>query len=244
MILIRLACRPPNYPNIKTTQLVNSGNRKGDGLIVVTMRRSLTIASLALLAVTSAVAANPPADAWRIGPIIKGRNYSVGMPPAMQRSSQGPTFAFPAEGNGHVHYVTLGTEPLEGARQITVRYRIDAAPGTRFVAQEDGSPGTFGLAFQRAGDNWTARGRYEAYRWYSPSAVPLSPGVHTFTARFDDPNWVGVMTSRSGTNPEGFASALANAESVSMTFGGSSGRGHGVFATAPARFTLLDFRIS
>lgn len=241
---IHLACRPRVYPDIQTAQLVNSGNRKGDRLIVFKMRRSLTIASLVLLTATSAVAANPTADAWRIGPIIKGRNYSVGMPPAMQRSTQGPAFAFPAEGSRHVHYVTLETGSLEGARQITVRYRIDAAPGTRFVAQEDGSPGTFGLEFQRAGDNWTARGRYEAYRWYSPSAVPLSPGVHIFTARFDDPNWVGVMTSRSGTNPEGFAGALADAESVSMTFGGSSGRGHGVFATAPARFTLLDFIIS
>jgi len=207
------------------------------------MKKPIVFAALARAAAGAPVAAQVPAKAWRIGPIIKGRNYSVGMPLSMQEGPLGPTFAFPIEGRGHVHYVSLGTGPLEGARQITVRYRIDAARGTRFVAQEDSSPGMFGFAFQRAGDNWTARGRYEAYRWYSPNTAALTPGTHTFIARLDDPAWIGVMSSKSGTNRAGFAAALADTESVSMTFGGNSGRGHGVYSTAPARFTLLDFRI-
>ena len=32
--------------------------------------------------------------------------------------------------------MTVPTRPLEGARRITLTYRIDAAPGTRFVPQD------------------------------------------------------------------------------------------------------------
>ena len=127
---------------------------------------------------------------------------------------------------------------------MTIRYRVDALPRTRFVAQESGANGTFGLAFQRAGDNWSAKGRYETYRWYSPVIVPLEPGVHTFKARLDDPRWKAVMSTTAASNPAAFAAALAQTESVSLTFGGPGGRGHGVYATAPATFTILHFSIN
>lgn len=188
-------------------------------------------------------AAAQPADAWRIGPVIRGKNYSVGIGGTLRDGPQGPWFQFPTEGRGHIHYVTLNTGPIEGARQITVRYRIDADRGTRFVAQEDRSPGRFGLVLHRSGDTWTAKGRYEAYRFYTPTTLDLSPGVHSFTARLDDPRWIGVLRSTAGNNPQAFAGMLADTQGLSLTFGGSSGRGHGVYSTAPAKFTLLDFRI-
>lgn len=208
------------------------------------MKKHIAFAALAIAVVAgTAVAAQPPAEAWRIGPVIKGRNYSIGMPSTLARGPQGATFAFPQEGQGEMHYATLPTGPLEGARTITVRYRIDAAPGARFIAQETGETGTIGLAFQRAGDNWSGRGRFAGYRWYSPAAVPLAAGTHTITASLDDPRWVGVMGAQSGSDPQAFRQALTDTESVSLTFGSAGRRGHGVFATAPARFTLLDFRI-
>lgn len=200
--------------------------------------------SAAVAVIGGSVIAQVPADAWRIGPVIKGRNYSVGMPATMQPGPQGPMFDFPSRQQGHVHYVSLDTGPLEGARKITVRYRIDGAQGVRFVQQEGSpSPAQIGLVFQRAGDTWTARGRYESYRWYSPETKPLAPGVHSISVRLDDPDWGAVMTSKAATNPRGFAEALADTQSVGFTFGGDGGRGHGVYATAPARFTLLEFRI-
>lgn len=207
------------------------------------MQTGLTTIALAGLAFSGMASAQVPAENWLIGPNIKGRNYSVGMPHAMDESPAGPTFDFPSAKTGHVHYVTLQTGPLDGAREIVLRYRIDASRNARFVAQEDGSAGIFGLAIHRAGDNWTAKGRYESYRWYSPTTLTLSPGVHTLKVSLDDPNWRGVLSSKSGKNTKGFANALVNAESASMTFGGNSGRGHGVYATGPAKFTLLDFRI-
>jgi hypothetical protein len=210
--------------------------------------RMNTLAPLALVAAAAAAssaayAASPPASAWEIGPVIRGKNYSVGISGTLREGPQGPWFAFPTEDQGHIHYVTLGTRPIEGARRISVRYRIDAPPSTRFTAQQTGGPGQFGLVFQRRGDNWSAKGRFETYRWYSPQIAPLSPGVRTFTARLDDPRWVGVERSTAASNPEAFAAALADTESVSLTFGDANGRGHGVYASAPARFTLLDFRI-
>lgn len=208
------------------------------------MKSFLPLALIAGAAASIAVAAAPPAEAWQIGPIIRGKNYSVGISGTLRPGPQGPWFAFPEQGRGHIHYVTLPTGSIEGARQITVRYRIDAAPGTRFIAQEYGHAGNFGLAFQRMGDNWSAKGRFDTYRWYSPSILPLTPGTHTFTARLDDPRWISVGYNPASANPQAFAAAMAQAESVSMTFGAEGGRGHGVYSTAPARFTLLDFRIS
>ncbi len=225
---------------------------RGKRGIGTTARMKKTILALALGAATVtgtlapaavALAAGPAAEQWSIGPVIRGRNHSVGMPPSLRPGRDGATFDFPVRGQGSVHYVSLDTAPLQGARRITLRYRVDAAPGARFVAEETGQQGKLGLAFHRAGDNWTAKGRYEAYRWYSPGIVPLTPGVHTFSARLDDPRWIGVMRSTGANNPEAFAAALANTETVSLTFGAEDGRGHGVYATAPARFTILDFRI-
>lgn len=207
------------------------------------MKTLLASLALGIAGIGTVAVAAPPPEAWEIGPVIRGKNYSKGMPVTMQDGPQGPWFAFPMQGRGEVHYVTLPVNSLEGARMITLRYRIDAAPGTRLVSADGSAQGIFGLAFQRAGDNWTARGRYETYRWYSPEAPVMTPGTHTFTVRLDDPRWGAIMTSNAGTNPQAFAAAKAEAQSVSMTFGGGTGRGHGVYATGPARFTLLDFRI-
>lgn len=201
------------------------------------------LAIIAAIAAPVAYAVAQPADAWRIGPVIRGKNYSVGISGTLRDGPQGPWFQFPTEGRGHIHYVTLNSGPLEEARQITVRYRIDADRRAAFIAQEDRSPGQFGLVLHRAGDTWTAKGRYEAYRFYTPTTLNLAPGVHTFTARLDDPRWKGVLRSTAASNPQAFAGMMAETQAVSLTFGGSSGRGHGVYSTAPAKFTLLDFRI-
>ena len=143
--------------------------------------------ALSVSAIASSLVAQVPAEAWQIGPVIKGRNHSVGMPATLQPSRDGASFNFPQRG-GSVHYVTLNTGPLQRARSINVRYRIDARPGVQFIAGETGREGLVGLVFHRAGDTWTAKGRYEAYRWYSPEAAPLSPGIHTMSVRLDDPN--------------------------------------------------------
>lgn len=210
------------------------------------MKRALTLVALAAsLAAGTAIAAGPPADMWEIGPIIHGKNYSQRMPLHPQETRAGASFAIPSPTavDGHVHYVTMRTGPLEGARRLTLRYRIDAAPGTRFVPQESPQlPATLSLYFQRAGDGWTMR--QPDWRWYAPTnrTMPLAPGTHTVSIGLDE-DWVAMTGPGAHANPRGFRAALEDTTRVGFVFGSEGGRGHGVFATAPARFTILDFRI-
>lgn len=215
------------------------------------MKTFLAIAAPAALLVTGLAAipapsaAQPSAGAWEIGPFIRGRSLSPGMPSRLDATEQGPSFAIPGPdaSDGHVHYVTVPTRPLEGARRITLRYRIDAPRGTRFVPQEDpGRTATLSLYFQRRGDSWTMR--HPDYRWYAPNdrVVPLSPGTHEISIGLDE-DWIAMTGPGAHANPRGFAEALAQTARVGFVFGSDGGRGHGVYATQPARFTILDFEI-
>lgn len=202
-------------------------------------------AAAATLFAGSTVAAGPPAEAWEIGPVIRGKNYSHRMPLRPDAGREGASFAIPGPtaAQGHVHYVTTPTRPLAGARRITLTYRIDAAPGTRFVPQETPDmPGTLSLYFQRAGDGWTTR--QPDWRWYAPAnrTVPLSPGTHRISIGLDE-DWIAMTGPSAFANRRGFADALAETARIGFVFGSHSARGHGVFATRPARFTIIDFRV-
>lgn len=202
--------------------------------------------AVALAAVAgTASAAAPPARDWEIGPVIRGKNYSYRMPLRPDEGREGPSFAIPGptKADGHVHYVTVPTRPLAGARAIVLRYRIDAAPGTRFVPQESPElPATLSLYFQRAGDGWTTR--QPDWRWYAPTSrtMPLKPGTYTVWIGLNE-DWIAMTGPGAHANPRGFRAALAQTARVGFTFGSEGGRGHGIYATRPARFTILDFRV-
>lgn len=207
-----------------------------------------SIGAFAVLAASATVSAAPDAAGWVIGPIIRGKNYSQGMPLQPQPTRTGWYFDFPVGSReaGHVHYVTYRPAPIRANSELVVRYRVDAKPGTRFVPQESPDrPALVSLYFQRRGDNWTAKGRFDYYRWYAPNETihQITPGEHEFRIRLDDPRWFSVWGNSAGSNPEAFQAALADVDQIGILFGSDAGRGHGVFATAPARFTLLSFRI-
>lgn len=208
--------------------------------------RIIAFAAAAFAAIAaSASAAPPPAGEWEIGPIIRGRNYSVNMPLRPEASRAGPSFAIPGptKAEGHVHYVTTATRPLAGARRIVLTYRIDAAPGTRFVPQESPDrPAILSLYFQRAGDGWGRR--QPDWRWYAPNdrVVPLRHGTHTVSIALSE-DWIAMTGPSAHANREGFREALAETARIGFVFGSDAGRGHGVYATRPARFTILDFRV-
>lgn len=210
------------------------------------MRHHLALfaAAFSLLA-GAALAAGPPAEMWEIGPVIRGKNYSYRMPLRPEPSRAGPSFEIPSPSaaDGHVHYVTVPTRPLAGARRITLTFRIDAAPGTRFVPQESPElPAILSLYFQRAGDGWTRR--QPDWRWYAPNdrVVRLRPGTHTVSVGLDE-DWIAMTGPGAHANPRGFRAALEETARVGFVFGSPAARGHGVYATAPARFTILDFRV-
>ena len=188
-----------------------------------------------------------PADAaaWTIGPIIRGRNYSQGVPlHPVPRRGGGWHIDLP-RAPGSVHYVTFRHGPLAGKRRLVLRYRLEAAPGVRLLAASDGKSGSMiTLYFQRSGDNWSGRGRFEAYRWYATFATqaPIEPGSHEMVASLDGA-WTAVETSSARTNPAAFRAALAAADRVGFVLGGGDGYGHGVFATGPARLVVTGFRV-
>ncbi|HZF93553.1 MAG TPA: hypothetical protein VEZ20_01640 [Allosphingosinicella sp.] len=185
------------------------------------------------------------ATAWTIGPIINGRNYSVNMPlhPTPRRGG-GWEIDLPRN-PGSVHYVTFPHGSLAGKTRIRMRYRIEADPGVRILPSTDPNlPSILTLYFQRAGDNWRARGRYETYRWYATFAShsPLAAGTREIVAPLNG-GWTAVGTSTVRTAPAAFRDALAEADQVGFVLGGGDGYGHGVFATGRARLIVTEFAV-
>lgn len=212
-------------------------------------RRHFLASSTAFACVAAAPlrAGGRPVPMWEIGPVINGRNFSVGMPRFPEPSAEGWFFDFPGprRSDGHVHYLTRRTGRLDQARGLRLRYRIDASPATRFVPQEfPDRTATLSLFIQRAGDDWAARGRTQFHRWYSPEkrVIALEPGEHELAILFDE-NWISVMGSDQARSPRAFEDTLVEASRIGFTLGSAGGRGHGVYATGPARFTVLDFSV-
>ena len=205
----------------------------------------LAIAALTLAATPAAQAAPPPADLWTIGPVIGARNHSVGMPLRPTPRRDGSWHIDLPRPPGSVHYVTFGHGPLTGKSRIVMRYRVELAPGVRIAPPSSpNGPSIITLYFQRAGDNWTARRRFETYRWYATfaSQMPITAGGHVMTAPLNA-NWTAIQTSSARTQPQAFRDAIANADQVGFVLGGGDGYGHGVFATGRARIVVLDFRV-
>ena len=194
------------------------------------------------------VSADPMvASAWQIGPITPTRNYSVNMPLTPAPHPDGWSFDFPQpdKAAGHVHYLTFVHGPLTGKSRIVLRYRIEAEPGIQiFPTNYPDWPSILTMYFQRKGDDWSGRGKYETYRWWATfrTHMPLTPGNHELSVGLDE-NWTAVQISSAASNPKAFRDAIRNAERVGFTFGGGDGFGHGVYATGPARFVVTGFEV-
>ena len=165
--------------------------------------------------------------------------WSPGMPSRPVPDGDGWGFTFPTNPASHVHYVQNFDPPnLEPGKSIRVRFRVS---GQGFTAQEwPDEPATVSLLIQRKGDDWTARGKMAGHRWYSAQQVTLAEGEHTMTVPLDVAHWGDVF---GGKAPVLFSEALRHADNVGLVFGSPSGRGHGVYATGPATFTLLEFGV-
>jgi hypothetical protein len=214
--------------------------------------RAAALATLTLL-VASAVSAQSRggsaagdygASDWMIGPILDGRNYSRGVPLHPTPIRNGGWFIDLPQAPGNVNYVTFRHGSLAGKTRIVMRYRVEAAPGVRIIPRNYPQwTGSITPYLQRAGDNWSARGRFEAYRWYGTFATrPLMPGEHQIVAPLNA-NWTAIEKSSARTNPRAFQDAVLDADQVGFVLGGGDGYGHGVSATGPARLVVLDFRI-
>lgn len=201
------------------------------------------------------------ASDWYLGPHPYGVNRSVGVPLNPEAGAEGPTFAIPV-GNwdgppdpinetprsntgGHVHAMSINYGSLTGKKLIRAKVRVDVPEGVSIAPHTagPGAPAMMGLYFQEKGDDWSAGGDYEDYRWYTSFAeiTPVVNGVFEIVAPLDGP-WTATQTSSRAGNPQGFKLAVDNAQAIGLTFGGGSGLSHGFYATGPgARLTLLEF---
>ncbi|GLR48039.1 hypothetical protein [Sphingomonas astaxanthinifaciens] len=207
--------------------------------------RILSLAALLALPLAAASAAPPPPSAWTVGPIVYGVSRSPGLPLRPQRAAGGAIAVAIPPAPYSLHGLTFAPGSLAGKRRIVMRYRVEAAPGTALIATSDHrSPGIITLFLQRRGDDWSAQGLFETYRWYATFATQtLRPGAEQTMVAPLNANWTAVMTSSARTRPAEFRAALADASAVGVVLGGGDGFGHGVEASAPARLVITDFRI-
>jgi hypothetical protein len=201
-----------------------------------------------LLALIPARRTDPTiAAGWTIGPIVNGEN----------RSPRAYAFPHPeaiiaveiphgtvGDRIGELSGLTFVHGPLAGKSRIIARFRVEGEDGVKIIPSQPGPIGWATPFFQRRGDNWGAQGKYEAYRWFATHHTKhLVVGEEYEMSAPLDHGWTATQTSTQINNPAGFHDALANAESVGIVFGGGDGYAHGICATGPARFVLLDFQV-
>jgi len=149
---------------------------------------------------------------------------------------------------GHVNYVQWFRSIFPWAKsppKLKVGGRIEArfkltGDGVEPDEFKDGRPATVSLIIQRKGDNGSAVGKYQSYRWYSTQQAELKAGEFSLTANLRVDEWGDIYN---GHDSDAFASALKNFESVGFVLGSGGGRGHGVVTTQDARLTLLSFKV-
>src|SRR5215471_6136087 len=142
-------------------------------------RRSFLLGGVTLVASqgssASPVAISLDPTRWLIGPVIRGKNYSPGMPSQPSATGRGWSFNFPAQDG--VHYVTTSLSgPPMGRGEVKVRFSI--AGSGRLVPTQGDPPARMRLFLQRRGDDWSGDGAREFYRWWSVSNVVLTAGQH------------------------------------------------------------------
>lgn len=177
-------------------------------------------------------------DGWYIGPMVHGTNFSKNLPKRPTLTNTG--WKIKMEADSELDSVTIDTGPLPKKGFITATLLL-SNPLALYPSEQKLLPAGFSIFIQRKGDNWSAKGEYEHYRWYSP-IVPLNNTLKTLRMPLDADleQWRSIMGQ--GT-PEGFYEALANASRVGIVFGWEGGRSHGILTRYPSTIELIEWKI-
>jgi len=176
-----------------------------------------------------------PASTWEIGPVIRGKNYSVAMPLTPAAHDDGVSFDF---GPGQSpHYVTQAAQPLTGKHLIRLRFRTEGSP---IIGSKCGS-GTATVYLEKRGNDWA----HDGGRWWATfSSVTLGePGAYEIVAPLDGP-WTSVSTMTATASPAEFQAAKDTASRIGFTLGNCEGFGHGITtSTGTARVVVTYFGV-
>lgn len=166
-------------------------------------------------------------NAWTIGPIINGVNYSERMP---LHPSSPWQFTFPVGSGGPDYIYTPAAGGLTGFMHVRLEFDISDGDGP-FHPTDSGGPGVVRLYIESQYNDWvSANGRF----W--SEATQLSAGHHVMDIALDPAHWTNVYGQHDAA---GFAAALAAPANVGFTFGGSFN--HGVWSEDAAIFHLIDY---
>ncbi len=183
-----------------------------------------------------------PAKAWTIGPIIKGENYSKGLP-LNPCTEPGSGFSFDLGGEKEPHYITRKIDSLVGKKQLRMSFRVEASASTLVYGAKcpTNSPSAVTLYIQREDDDWQKNG----WRWWhGPSRVAVSgAGVWELIAPLDDPKWSSVQGMTADASPLNWKATITDPYVVGFTMANCEGAGHGARATAPAKVIVERFSV-
>lgn len=118
--------------------------------------------------------------------------------------------------------------------------------GVLIPTEEKVPPALLRLYMQRKGDDMSAVGPMQQYRYWSLPVALTGPGDGNLNAILDGANWTDVYGAKGSDFPDRFAQCVANADVVGFTFGGA-GAGHGVFVkpgTGTSHFTLTSYTVN
>lgn len=186
------------------------------------------------------------ASGWQVGPIVRGENRSPRATITPHPDGWAVEIPHGAVGDqvGELSGLTRKCGPLAG--NFNISFRVEGDEGVKIVPSQPGYfVGTATPFFQRRGDDWSAKGEKEAYRWYGAfSSEVLEVGqTYNMSVSFDDSRWTATQHSSAESNPSGFADAKANTDNCGLVFGGGDGYAHGLYATGPARLIITNFKV-
>jgi hypothetical protein len=173
---------------------------------------------------------------WSIGPWVQGKNSSVGMP-LVPAPVQDGVWQITINPGTSVHGITMERGPLTTG--IHIKYRVEGEG--LFPTEDPEAAPILTLYFQRDGDNWSTKGKYAYYRYYTIAPLPLTPGEHEATVPFDPKLWTCVIGQPADAAPDKMAEAMAKSGRVGMGFGHWNGRMHGLGTNAPVTVTILEW---
>lgn len=189
---------------------------------------------LAAAALWFALRRKPEPQGWSVGPLVKGENYSRGV--ALE--PRGDLWAATIEPGDELDGVTRARGAVGGT--IRLRYRVT---GSVFPSEAPAEPAGLTLFIQRAGDTWSATGKFASYRFYSTAFLPLEAGEHDAAIPLTPEHWHNTRGAGAADLPAEFAAVLAAQGRIGLAFGWRGGRMHGVCCETPATFELLEWSV-
>jgi hypothetical protein len=147
------------------------------------------------------------------------------------------TLNFPGDGQG-VHY--LVTPMTVGLGQtVALAFTIGGTGHMVDLSQPAGTP-SVRLFLWRAGDNLTAVGPYQQYRYWSVADAPdYGMATYSLSAKIDPALWTDVSAAPGSQFPSNFSACVADSYGIGFTLGGYFA-GHGQDVTGGTAWLTVD----